>query len=131
MPKNKLLFVDDRSKRIHAALAKYGEKYDVTIAPNVKEALRAISEERYSVISLDNDLNGDDYQSLDDKTSGMEIIRYIVSFGYPHQELPPIFIIHSKNSFAARKMQKTLVDAGYAAGWFTFSYDTSKIEWEQ
>lgn len=130
MKKPSLLFVDDRSKRIHAALRKYGEKYDVTIAPSVKEALRAISKNSYDVVSLDHDLNGDDFQNSDDPTSGMEMIRMIQRYDWPHNHYRPLFIIHTSNIFAGEKMALALRDLGFRVGGFPFDYDESRIEWE-
>jgi len=122
MDKLKMLFVDDRSKRIHAALNQYGEKYDVTIAPSVKEALRAISQTDFDVISLDHDLNGDDYQDSDDRTSGMEIIRFITEYGWPKAKVPS-FIIHTSNAFAGQQMYNKLRHMGLTANTIPFSYD--------
>lgn len=128
MPKPKLLFVDDRSKRIHSALAKYGNDYDVRIAPNVKEALRLISQENWDVVSLDHDLNGDDFQNPDEKTCGMEIVRYICARGWPYPE-KPLFVVHTKNIFAGEFMVTVFWDHKFQASYFPYNYNESRIEW--
>lgn len=106
-PLNKVLFVDDRGKRINWAIDKYGEGYILMIAPCVPEALRQLSQwnwVRGDIISLDHDLNGHDFQDPDEKTSGMEILRYIDKFDALSVFKDVEFIIHSGNKFAAIKM---------------------------
>lgn len=102
--KLKMLFVDDRSKRIHAALRKYGDKYEVTIAPNVPEALRLLSGQEWDVVSLDFDLDGNDFGDPESKTCGMEIVRYLEKTPWPKKKRLPEFILHSSNSFGAELM---------------------------
>lgn len=126
--KLKLLFVDDRSKRIHSALRKYGNDYDVCIAPSVKEALRLISAENWAVVSMDHDLNGDDFQDPDERTCGMEIVRYLVSHGWPYKA-QPLFVIHTGNIFAGQVMAQRLQDAGFSVLNSRYDYDESRIEW--
>jgi hypothetical protein len=108
--KKKLLFVDDRSKRIHSALRKYSKHYDVTIAPNVPEALRLISSEDWTIVSLDADLNGYDFCDPNSKDSGMEIIRYLDSTLWPEGKPSPTFIIHSSNALVAELMFQYLLE---------------------
>ena len=105
--KPKMLFVDDRSKRIHSALRKYADKYDVTIAPNVPEALRLLSSQSWRVVSLDADLDGNDFVDSNSEQSGMEIVRYITREKWPMGHLPR-FIIHSSNEFVAEMMYQSL-----------------------
>lgn len=102
--KPKMLFVDDRSKRIHSALRKYSDKYEVTIAPNVPEALRLLSSQEWDVVSLDYDLDGNDFSDPDSKTCGMEIVRYIEKTPWPEHRRVPEFILHSSNAFGAELM---------------------------
>lgn len=103
-----MLFVDDRSKRIHAALRQYSEEFEVIIAPNVPEALRLLSSDKWAVISLDYDLDGGDFSMPESKTCGMEIIRHIL--GWPEDMQLPKVIIHSSNIFGAEAMFRTLVN---------------------
>lgn len=103
-PKPRMLFVDDSTKRIHAALAQYSAAFDVTIATNVPEALRLLSRQDWDIISLDHDLGGCDYIDPNLPTSGMEIIRYIEKTGWPEKKPLPKWRIHSSNVFAAKLM---------------------------
>lgn len=118
MDKKRMLFVDDRTKRIHWALENYGKDYDVTIAACVPEALRLLSSQPWDVVSLDADLDGHEFQDPDEETHGMEIIRYITkcggwplqSFSYGRPE--PQFWVHSSNIFAANLMVGCLKSIG-------------------
>lgn len=127
-PKLKILFVDDSSKRIHTALLKYADM-DCRIAPNVQEALRLMSHEEWDVISLDHDLNGFDFQDSNEKSSGMEIVRYIAQYGWPEKLKRPEIIVHSSNAFAATAMVDTLLACQMDARWAPFVYDPAIIEW--
>lgn len=108
--KPKMLFVDDRSHRIHAAFLKHKEKYDVTIAPNVIEALRLLSAQDWDVVSLDFDLNGYDFCDPDSKDCAMEIVRTFVKTGWPTSRHFPDIIIHSSNLFGAQLLRRALLD---------------------
>lgn len=119
----KMLFLDDKSERIHSALRIFGELYDLTIVATAKECLRKLSSEDWDEVRLDHDLDGDDFQDPDDKTSGMEVVRYIVKCGWPDNKRKPIFRVHSSNIFAAFLMVKTLQNAGHIAMWERFIYD--------
>lgn len=121
--KKRMLFVDDRSKRIHAALAQFSADYEVLIATNVKEALRALAREEFEVVSLDHDLTGCDFEDPDTPTCGMEIVRYLEKTGWPPTKTVPTFIIHSSNVFAAYLMVRRLRGAGYKAFAQRFVYD--------
>lgn len=110
--KAKMLFVDDRTKRIHHALENFPE-YDVTIATCVPEALRQMSSQDWDVVSLDHDLNGYDFQDSDTPTCGMEIVRYIGKTGWPVQRKKPQMWVHSSNLFAAHLMVVSLTELGF------------------
>lgn len=124
--KGKVLFVDDRSKRIHSALRQYSFS-KVTIAPSAREALRLISSQDWDVISLDHDLNGSDFQDPDDPTSGMEIIRYIKKTGWPIDRKKPVFIVHTSNLFASRMMGERLSALGFVVYKVPFEYDDEAL----
>lgn len=128
LAKQKLLFVDDSSERIHSALLKYSD-FDCRIAPNVLEALRLICHEDWDVVSLDHDLGGRDFQDPMDETSGMTIVRYLVEYGWPHRQSRPTFIVHSSNAFMGNLMVDELRDAGFKAAYFPYNYDVLTIEW--
>lgn len=113
--KPKMLFVDDRTKRIHWALEEYGKTYDVTIATCVPEALRQLCAQDWAVVSLDHDLNGYDFQDPDTPTCGMEIVRYIEKCGWPRERKKPSFWVHTSNLFLAWPMVDRLRKAGFDA----------------
>lgn len=121
----RMLFVDDRSKRIHAALEKYKE-YELVLAPNFFEAMRLLSAQEFDIVSLDHDLNGCDFQDPDSPTCGMEIVRYIEKTGWPDGKIKPIFWIHSSNLFAAHLMIMRLKKIGLEAYYRKFSYEVRK-----
>ena len=124
----RMLFLDDRTKRIEAALKQYAGKYDLTIVTNTKECLRYLCRQEYDIVSLDHDLNGDDFQNPDDVTSGMEVVRYIVRCGGfpPTQLIVPEVWIHSSNLFAANLMITELLKVGIPAYFRKFEYDEEK-----
>ena len=123
----KILFLDDRSKRIHVALDEFPKAgYKITIVTNVIEALRYLAQEDWAVVSLDHDLNGCDFEDPDSPTCGMELIRYLEKTGWPPNKGRPTFHIHSKNLFAAHLMIVRLKHLGFLAFYLPWSYD--KVE---
>lgn len=118
----RLLFVDDRSKRIHAALKQYSQ-HEVVIAPNFFEAMRLLSSQDWDYVSLDHDLNGCDFEDPDSPTSGMEIVRYLEKTGWPEGKHKPFFWVHSKNLFAAHLMVTRLRALGIEALYQPFEYE--------
>lgn len=120
-----MLFVDDRSKRIHEALK--SANFDVTIATNVREALRLMSSRDFAVVSLDHDLDGCDFEDPDSPTCGMEIVRYLEKTGWPDIKPRPEIWIHSKNLFAAHLMTKHLQALGFQVRYRPICY-SEKIE---
>lgn len=127
--KPKMLFVDDRTKRIHYALNNFPE-FDVTIATCVPEALREMCKQDWDVVSLDHDLNGHDFQDPDTPTCGMEIVRYICKTGWPLALKKPQFWIHSSNLFAAHLMIVTLTENGYDAYWKKIDYKEGTMTYD-
>ena len=118
--------MDDRTKRIHAAIEEY--KYDeLTIVTNVKECLRYMSRNQYDFISLDHDLNGCDFQDPDGSNVGMEVVRYLEKTGWPKDKLLPYFIVHSSNIFAAHLMVTRLKAMHFAAQWKRIEYPDKKM----
>lgn len=138
----KMLFVDDRSKRIHWALENYSKEYEVTIATCVPEALRLLCSQPWNVVSLDHDLNGYDFQDPETPTCGMEIVRYIQKCGgWPEQHFgtgynnpilhKPEFWIHSKNIFASHLMIVSLQDMDLKAFHKPVIYKTENIQYDE
>jgi cytidyltransferase-like protein len=126
MIKKRMLFLDDRTKRIHAALNQYSDEYEVTICTNVLECLRLLSTEEFSVVSLDHDLGGVDFVDLECTTCGAEVVRYIKKTGWPEEKPKPWFWIHSKNTFAAHWMLNELHALGLPALYRAFVYQELK-----
>lgn len=120
--KPKLLFLDDRSKRLHAALIKFSDNFDVVLCSNVKECLRLMSREDFQIISLDHDLNGCDFEDPDSSNAGMEVVRYLEKTGWPAGKKRPIFYVHSSNIFAAHLMVTRLLAMDFDAKWDRFEY---------
>jgi hypothetical protein len=118
----KILFLDDRSKRIHSAIKKFAND-DLTIVTNVKECLRFLSEEEWDVVYLDHDLGGEEFCDPDSPTCGMEIVRYIGKTEYPIKKKWPEFIIHSSNVFAATLMEDGLDELGFSVKRMRWEYD--------
>lgn len=127
--KANMLFVDDRTKRIHHALNEF-PMFDVTIATCVPEALRQMVKQDWGVISLDHDLDGHDFQDPDTKTCGMEIVRYIIKTGWPPQRKIPQFWIHSSNLFAAHLMIVTLTQFGFEAWYRPITYKVENMQYD-
>lgn len=115
VPRSRILFVDDRWKRIQWALSIYNKEtgWELVLAPNFYEAMRALSSRDFDVVSLDHDLNGCDFQDPDSSTCGMEIVRYIQKTGWPDQRQKPAFWIHSSNLFASHLLTVSLADMGF------------------
>ena len=132
LPLPRMLFLDDRTKRIEAARKKYAQLYDVTYVHNAKECLRYLCRQEYDIVSLDHDLNGDDFQNPDDVTSGMEVVRYIVKCGGfpPTQLIVPEVWIHSSNLLAANLMISELFKVGIPAYFRRFEYDDDISFWD-
>jgi len=119
----RMLFVDDRTRRIHSALRQYSDVYEVTIAANVKEALRLLARYDWDIVSLDHDLTGIDFEDPDTPTCGMEIVRYIEKTGWPENRHKPDIIVHTSNIFAAYLMTVRLQALGFSVRQFQFQYD--------
>lgn len=129
--KPRMLFVDDRRKRINFALGVYAIAWHVEIAPNVPEAMRAMASEDWDVVSLDHDLDGHDFQEPDTKTCGMEIVRYLAKTGWPPQRKVPSFWVHSSNLFAAHLMVVELTQAGFEAWYKPIIYKTENMQYDE
>lgn len=125
--KQKLLFLDDRTKRLHSALEKYSDDYDLTLCCNVKECLRLLSKEDFDIVSLDHDLNGIDFQDPYSPESGMEVVRYLSKVGWPKYKFKPAIIVHTSNILVAGQMVATLQQCGFIAkhkpfGWKEYQH---------
>ena len=124
--KPKMLFLDDRTKRIMSAMEQYKDRYDVTIVTNVKECLRHLCRQEWNILSLDHDLNGDDFQDPDDSNSGMEVARYIMKTGWPSKFHKPEVWVHSSNLFAAELMLSVFQSMDFRTYYHKFEYDEQR-----
>ena len=124
--KPKMLFLDDRTKRIMSAMEQYKDRYDVTIVTNVKECLRYLCKQEWDILSLDHDLNGDDFQDPDDSNSGMEVARYIMKTGWPSKFHKSEVWVHSSNLFAAELMLSVFQSMDFRTYYHKFEYDDEK-----
>lgn len=111
--KPKLLFVDDNWERIRKALDIYGERYEVVIALTVPDTLRQLVGNNFSVLSLDHDLLGHDFQDVDSPNCGSEIARYISKTGWPEHRLKPEIWLHTTNMFAGNAMKYAFEMMGF------------------
>lgn len=126
IPKAKMLFLDDSTKRIMSAMQQYSDRYDLTIVTNAKECLRYLCRQEWDILSLDHDLNGDDFQDPSEATSGMEVVRYITMTQWMKEYKIPEIWIHSSNLFAANMMIDLLWEAGIKATYHKFEYDVER-----
>jgi hypothetical protein len=118
----KVLFLDDRSKRIHSAIDKF-KGDDLTIVTNVTECLRFLSSDNWDYVFLDHDLGGREFCNIDDPTCGMAIVHYITKTGWPWERPKPTFIIHSSNAFAAHEMRCVLESNAFHVVIKRWTYD--------
>ena len=128
--KIKVLFVDDRWKRFQYAQRVYAY-CDLVIAPNFKEAMRAMSSRDFDYISLDHDLDGCDFQDPDSDTCGMAIVRYISKTGWPEQRIKPAFLVHSSNLFAAHLLQVSLAELGFEVSYKPCVYEVEHMTYNK
>lgn len=142
-----MLFVDDRTKRIHWAAGYYPQNgYEVTIACNVPEALRLMSRNEYDVISLDHDLNGHDFDDPESTGCGMEILRYIEKCGgWPEwrpsgneidhaRTIPskhPVIWVHTSNLFAGHLMIATANRLNLNAFWKPINQNKEYMQYDK
>jgi hypothetical protein len=109
----RVLFLDDRSKRLHAALKKYAPpEYELTLVCTVKECIKMISNEpRWDIVSLDHDLGFEEFVNPERIDSGMEVIRWLtrnkISL-FEDQKIPDLIIIHTSNWIAGTEMRLRL-----------------------
>ena len=122
--KPKMLFMDDRTKRIESATKRYGMQYEMTIVTNVLECLRYLSSNDYELLSLDCDLGGRDFIDISSMESGMSVVNYIRMNGWPKDKPKPRIIIHSSNIFGASAMLEVLLSIGFNAKIERYKYES-------
>jgi len=117
-----MLFLDDRSERLHRALEQYDRVFKVTLVATAKECIRLLNFRDWDVVSLDHDLDGGDFQDPGSSTSGMAVVRYLESTCWPDNKPKPRFYVHSSNKFAACAMVIRLNKLGLLAEWHPFGW---------
>lgn len=130
-PTKKMLFLDDRTKRIEYALSHFTKDYEVTIVTNPLECLRYLSREDFDIVSLDHDLDGCDFQDPDSVNSGMQVVRYLEKTGWPPNKPKPIFHIHSSNLFAAYAMSTRMLAIGLSAYYYPIVYPENHMKYDK
>ena len=128
-----MLFVDDRTKRLEWAQRNLSisNGIQLTIATNVKEALRLLSARDWDRVSLDHDLTGIDFEDPDTPTCGMEIVRYIEKCGWPTARQKPEFSIHSSNLFAVQLMTTRLKTMGFICWYMPIIYEKTNMAYDE
>lgn len=134
--KPRLLFFDDRSKRLHAALKKYGDDYDVTLVCTVKECIKMLSNDGpWDVVSLDHDLDFEEFVPSLLPNTGMEVVRWLCeNVEFMRQSYlevvngrsvwrKPCFVIHTSNEAASFQMYRRLFNSEYHVEEERFTYD--------
>ena len=123
--KQRVLFLDDRGKRIMSAVDKWYKYCDLFIVTTAKEAIKQISLKEWDYISLDYDLNFDEFTPPYLPGNGMEVVRYICEHAefFKTERLLPRIIIHSANPATASLMVERLREAGFEAIYERWQYD--------
>ena len=110
----KILFLDDRSARLHSALEKFGNT--VVLVAYAKECIKKLGQEQWDIVCLDHDLGFDELVDSDGKNTGMEVVRYLCKHKPALMNLHKTkFVVHSANPVAAQEMVWALLDANYQA----------------
>lgn len=120
--KLRILFLDDRSKRIHAAQEKY-TGHDLTIVTTAKECIEKISNETWDQIRLDHDLNYESFVDSDRPDCGMEVVRFIEKYINYLQFEGTTFWVHTSNRAAGLMMADKLEILGLDAYYKRFEYE--------
>lgn len=113
---SKVLFLDDRGDRIHAAIRQYSpdQGYELRIVTTAKECIKELSNGGpWNLVSLDHDLGFQEMQSSFSPESGMAVVTWICEnqeflrkTGY--RDVLPFFRIHTTNQAAGYEMAETL-----------------------
>jgi len=110
-----ILFLDDNSERCQAFLHRCP---DATIVRTATDAITLLRSKPWQEVHLDHDLNWGTYQDPSDKTSGMEVVRFVLCNKPDVDE----FIVHSHNEIAGPIMVTELIAAGYVTHYAPFRF---------
>lgn len=102
----RLLFLDDDAERHRVVALQCGAHVTVEHVTTVDEAINALNQGSFDIVSLDHDLD-----DTDAANTGMAVAQYIALHLEPARR-PPFVIVHSVNPDGARAMEATLTEAG-------------------
>lgn len=106
----RILILEDDKGRTATFFSKLS-RHTLVFVATAADAISLIKNEVFDVIFLDHDLGGETFVSVEDRNTGSEVIRLLVSGNEITKR--PYIIIHSLNTPAADSMQKTLVNNGF------------------
>lgn len=120
----KVLFLDDRQKRIDVAVERYKD-HDLTVVRTAEDAIKALKDKTFfwDLVCLDHDLNGESFVDSNRKDCGMEVVRWMTAFRGPLNQIVKKVIIHSSNLGGAMTMYCALDARGYYTFYERFSYE--------
>jgi len=98
----KILILEDSQDRINFFIELF-KGHEVNVTDDVDEAIALLSEGRFNLIMIDNDLGLD-------KKEGVELAKFLASAQNEHNE-NTTKIIHSFNISASQKMKRMLPSA--------------------
>ncbi|KKK83120.1 hypothetical protein LCGC14_2796560 [marine sediment metagenome] len=82
---------------------------EAVMVETVKEAIEALENGEFGVVSLDHDLNGEQFIDSARADCGMEVVRWMVK----HKPGVGEVVVHTANRKAAMLMEEALVGAGF------------------
>ena len=131
----KVLFLDDRQKRIAVAEDRY-KGDDLTVVRTAEDAISALSStldetmlrepdswKGWDLVCLDHDLNNESFVNSKRIDCGMEVVRWMTKYRGPLNRIAKKVIIHSSNLGAAMTMYSALNARGYYTFYERFSYE--------
>jgi len=120
---SKVLFLDDRQKRVEVAKERYKDD-ELTIVQTVEDAISALSSESWwDFVCLDHDLNYEEGVDSNRPDCGMEVVRWMVAYLGPLNKIAKNVIVHSSNLYAALEMYSALRTRGYYVLYERFRYE--------
>ena len=120
MPQMRMLFLDDEQWRHDGQRVMKSHYYIIDHVYNVAQAIAALRETHYDVVSLDHDLQEDHYKADQPfgTGTGLEVARYIAA----NPSCCRRVIVHSLNEVGGRRMLAELLAAGVSAIRMPFTF---------
>ncbi len=124
-----ILFLDDNAQRAVLAYNRMSveDRSNTIWCTTAKEAIQTVWDYRDNLtkVSLDHDLEGQQYMNTKREDSGMEVVRFLEKKARKEPKEfkkleGTLFIIHSWNLHAAPIMQKRLSNLGLNSVWIPF-----------